>query len=179
MPSRPWLRPALRQGLRRIIDPPVTPEAPPAPCRECGLQYYRPFTSPPRRAASANQAKGTSGAPARLEPESGSGRSHLSSDPRVRTARGSSNATVLPRPWRSCGLWFPLTILTRRTCGFSWAWPPAGGPRSRAGGRKTSGATGRGHRGLPVHPDPPAGTGARAPGTGPGLLSEGGGPVGP
>ena len=65
----------------------VTPEAPPAPCRECGLQYYRPFTSPPRRAASANQAKGTSGAPARLEPESGSRRSHLSSDPRVRTAR--------------------------------------------------------------------------------------------
>ena len=89
-----------------------------------------------------------------------------------------SNATALPRRWRSCGPW-SRTIRTRRTCGFSWAWPPAGGPRNRDVGTRTARAPGRGHRGVPVHPDPPAGTGARAPGTGPGLLSEGGGPVGP
>ncbi len=79
-----------------------TPEAPPAACRDCGLPYYRPSATPAgpsvdapeaspaapsQNAISKNQQKGTSGAPARLEPEAASGRAHLSSDPRIRVAR--------------------------------------------------------------------------------------------
>ena len=67
-----------------------SPEAPPEACRECaGLPYYRPSAAAAAsgNAASENQQKGTSGAPPRLERESSSGRSHLSSDPRVNSAR--------------------------------------------------------------------------------------------
>ena len=72
-----------------------TPGAPPGACRDCGLRYYPPATTPSeaapaapsQRATSKNQPKGTSGGAARLERKSSSGLSHLSSDPRVRTAR--------------------------------------------------------------------------------------------
>ena len=42
---------------------------------------------PPQKAASKDQPKSTSGAPASIEPDAASSRSHLSSDPRVNTAR--------------------------------------------------------------------------------------------
>ena len=68
-----------------------SPEAPrPEACRECaGLPYYRPSAAAAAsgNAASENQQKGTSGAPPRLEREGSSKRSHLSSDPRVNSAR--------------------------------------------------------------------------------------------
>ena len=72
-----------------------TPGAPPGACRDCGLRYYPPATTPSeaapaapsQRATSKNQPKGTSGGAARLERKSSSGLSHLSSDPRVTTAR--------------------------------------------------------------------------------------------
>ena len=88
--------------------PAFTPGAPPAACQECGMQYFPPTPTPPegtsaeepaaeepaalgtvqpRKAASKKQPKGTSGGPARLEAEASAGGSHLSSDPRVRTAR--------------------------------------------------------------------------------------------
>ena len=60
---------------------------PPEPCRDCGLQYYRPGVAPSQKSVSKSEPKGTSGAPARLEPEGSSKRSHLSSDRRVRAAR--------------------------------------------------------------------------------------------
>ena len=74
--------------------------------------------------------------------------------------RESSIATqpFSPKPWRFCGRWFPRTIRTRQTCNSSWVWVPAGGPRKT--GLRTSngsGAPGRGHRGVPVHPDPATG----------------------
>ena len=68
----------------------VAPEAPPEVCRDCaGVQYYRPSAADAQsgKAASANQPRGTSGAPARLGPEASSGRTHLSADRRVNTAR--------------------------------------------------------------------------------------------
>ena len=87
-----------------------TSEAPPEACRDCaGVQYYRPsstldqstpLTPAPRlktSGASPNikqgrgPSKDTSGAPsnglAAAEAQASPGRSHLSSDPRVRTAR--------------------------------------------------------------------------------------------
>ena len=55
-----------------------TPEAPPAACRDCeGLQYYRPSAPLPAVSNAVPEAS----APA------SPGRSHLSSDPRIRTAR--------------------------------------------------------------------------------------------
>ena len=62
-----------------------TPQAPPGACLDCGLRYYPPAATP-ADAVPDDQPRGTSGAPARLEPEA-SARAHLSSDPRVRTAR--------------------------------------------------------------------------------------------
>ena len=64
----------------------VTPEAPPEACRDCGLRYYRPSAAPPD--APAPVASGTpsnvqSDVPVPAVP----GRSHLSTDPRVNTAR--------------------------------------------------------------------------------------------
>ena len=90
--------PALAASSDRDASPgtrPDTPSAlavekPPAACRDCeGLRYYRPTPAgaQPEKGASAKQPKGTSGGAVRLGPEAASGRSHLSSDPRVRTAR--------------------------------------------------------------------------------------------
>ena len=69
-----------------------TPEAPPGACRDCtGVQYYSPVRC--RRAVREAPAPRRSRRKARrahrlrLEPEGSSRRSHLSSDPRVRTAR--------------------------------------------------------------------------------------------
>ena len=114
------------------------------------------------------ESSGASGAPsngpADVPAPASPGGSHLSSDSRVNTAR------VLVERQRSCrGPGDPappwcLTIRTRRTCGFSSAWPQAGGHRPP--GLKTRNADrapGPGHRGVPVHPDPPARVGSRAP----------------
>ncbi len=81
----------------------LTPNTPPKACRDCGLQYFRPSTTqpegtsaeepaasdaaPPRKASAAKQPKATSGGPAELKTESPTEPSHLSSDPRVNTAR--------------------------------------------------------------------------------------------
>ncbi len=70
-------------------DTPSEVTSPPQACRDCaGVRYYRPAGVESRKAASARRPKGsTSGGPAQLETEAASGRLHLSSDPRVRTAR--------------------------------------------------------------------------------------------
>ena len=63
-----------------------TPEAPPKACRDCGLRYYRPpdvQSEAPAPAASSAPSKTPSDVPVSAVP----GRSHLSSDPRVKTAR--------------------------------------------------------------------------------------------
>ena len=60
------------------------PEAPPEACRDCGLQYYPPSaTQPDVSAASGVPSNG----PADVRAPASPGRSHLSSDPRVNTAR--------------------------------------------------------------------------------------------
>ena len=67
--------------------PPATSSAvasPPAACPDCGLPYFRPSVTPAEAPA---QPKATSGAPASIEPESSPRPSHLSSDPRLKTAR--------------------------------------------------------------------------------------------
>ena len=88
-----------RSGTQTDAPSEAASEAPPAPaalpeaCPDCGLPYYRPSTTKsnaaaaPEQAASEERPKATSGAPASIELESTSGRAHLSSDPRVRTAR--------------------------------------------------------------------------------------------
>ena len=59
----------------------LTPEAPPEACRDCGLQYFPPSaTQDPPVSAESNTS---SDVPAKASP----GRSHLSSDTRVSTAR--------------------------------------------------------------------------------------------
>ena len=65
-------------------SPSFAPEAPPEACRECGLQYYRPSVAPAEAPAPA-----ASNAPSDVQaPASPTFRpSHLSSDPRVKTAR--------------------------------------------------------------------------------------------
>lgn len=61
----------------------ATPEA----CRDCvGLRYFPPMKKH-EKAKTNGPSQGTSGGPARLESEGPSGRAHLSSDPRVATAR--------------------------------------------------------------------------------------------
>ena len=63
-----------------------TPGPPPGACRDCaGVQYFPPSATP--EAEPGKRPKGPSGAPARLGQEAASERAHLSSDPRVRTAR--------------------------------------------------------------------------------------------
>ena len=63
----------------------ATPEAPPEACRDCGLQYYPPSATqgPP---VSAESSGPSDTRPAVQAPPT-LGRSHLSSDPRVNTAR--------------------------------------------------------------------------------------------
>ena len=106
-------------------------------CRDCGgLRYYSssrhtigsPDRRPPRAARSGapSNAPSTSGAPASPGP------SHLSSDPRVNTARAlvqrNRFAEALEDPAATRRV---RSILTRRTFGFCWVWPPAGGPKTR------------------------------------------------
>ena len=63
----------------------LTPEAPPEACRDCGLQYFPPSATqdPPVSAESS----GPSDAPPAVQAPPTPGRSHLSSDPRISTAR--------------------------------------------------------------------------------------------
>ena len=67
------------------IPPAFAPEAPPEACRDCGMQYYPPSATqhPPVSAESSGPSNSQSAVQAPVSP----GRSHLSSDPRVRTAR--------------------------------------------------------------------------------------------
>ena len=61
-------------------------EAPPEACRDCGLQYFPPSAASPDAPAaksSASSSNTSSDVPAKTSP----GRSHLSSDPRISTAR--------------------------------------------------------------------------------------------
>ena len=62
-----------------------TPEKPPAVCRDCGMQYYPPSATqhPPVSAESSGPSNSQPAVQALPTP----GRSHLSSDPRVQTAR--------------------------------------------------------------------------------------------
>ena len=162
-------------------DRPDTPSAvtpPPDACRDCGLQYYPPAATPPEApapAASNSPSKTASDVPVSAVP----GRSHLSSDPRIRTARvlvqrnRFAQALAILRPLvpdhqDQTDVQFLLGLAANAV---------VTGTRCRRG--ETARATGRGHRGVPVHSDPPAGPGARAPGTRPGLLSQGGGCLGP
>ena len=117
----------------------LTPEAPPEACRDCGLPYFRPSATPSEAVSDAQPdtpAPAASGAPSNALRLTSAGPAHgctravapvLRS--RVNTARVLVERNRLPRPWLSCGPWL-RTIRTRRTCGFSWAWPPAGGPRN-------------------------------------------------
>ena len=131
-----------------------------------------------RKAASENQPAARPARPARLGQEAASERAHLSSDPRVQDRAGAGRTPALrrgpddpetPRSWK--------TVRTRRTCCFFWAWPPAGSPRS-AGLSRTKNASQllnvavAAFRSILIRRP---GSGARAPGTGPGLLSEAGG----
>ena len=67
------------------IPPAFAPEAPPEACRDCGMQYYPPSATqhPPVSAESSGPSNFQSAVQAPASP----GQSHLSSDPRVRTAR--------------------------------------------------------------------------------------------
>ena len=73
-------------GTQPVTPPASSPEAQPEACRECGLPYYRPSDAP-SETASDDQPEVTSDASTSIEAEAESGRSHLSSDPRVNTAR--------------------------------------------------------------------------------------------
>ncbi len=88
----------LPPALAESGDPGTRPDTPSAVavrtegCRECGLPYYRPSDTPSGapaqpKAASEDQPRATSGAQASIEPDASSRRSHLSSDPRVKSAR--------------------------------------------------------------------------------------------
>ena len=108
--------------------------------RDCDIIPFRypvrkpSAAQPATKAASEDQSKARP-VPAKSNRRPLSRRSHLSSDPRVNTARALvqrnrfAEALEILRP-------LARTIRTRRTCGFSWAWPPAGGPRSRSRGGK-------------------------------------------
>ena len=63
----------------------LTPEAPPEACRDCGLQYF-PLSSTQGPPVSAESSTPSDAQPAVQAPPT-PGRSHLSSDPRIRTAR--------------------------------------------------------------------------------------------
>ena len=63
-----------------------TPEAPPEACRDCGLPYFRPAATPTEATAPA-PSKTPSDVQVPVPPRAAPGRAHLSSDPRIRTAR--------------------------------------------------------------------------------------------
>ena len=111
----------------------------PRPSRDAGGPFVLPCRaggSPcPRRRMLHRHAPSDVQAPNPAAPGRSTCRPTPASIPRGR----SSKATGLPRPWRSCGPW-PRTTRTRRTCGFSWAWPPAGGPRNVAGSGTSNGS---------------------------------------
>ena len=152
----------------------VQPETPseavtPGPTPEVSSKAG-PEASEPAESSTQSNARPNVQAPA------SPGRSHLSSDPRVKTARALVErkrfveALEILRPLAASE--HPDQIDIR----FSSPGPVCqpGVSAIRARGRDTSRAPGRGDRRVPVHPDPRAGPRARAPGTGPGLLSEGG-----
>ena len=85
---------ASASGAQPETSSAFTPEAPPAACRDCGLQYYPASPAPlpavsnavPEASAPA-ASDAPSNVPTAAEAPASPGRSHLSSDPRVRTAR--------------------------------------------------------------------------------------------
>ena len=169
------LPPALAESgdLGTQPDTPSAVAVPTEGCRECGLPYYRPSDTPSEavaqpKAASEDQPKATSGAQASIEPDASSRRSHLSSDPRVKSARA---LVERERFAEALQILRPLAPDHRGSDGRAVSPGPGrqpGVPNVRSRGGDSARAAGRGHRGVPVHPDPPARTGARAPGTGPG-----------
>ena len=75
-------------GVQQHSPSALTPEAPPSACRDCGLPYFAPSSVPseaPAPAASSASSNGPSNV--RVQPPAAPGRSHLSSDQRVNTAR--------------------------------------------------------------------------------------------
>ena len=77
-------------GAQRDNPSAVAPEAPPEVCRDCGLQYYRPSDNPSEAMTPPNgRQEAPSNAPSdvRVPVPAAPGRSHLSSDSRVNTAR--------------------------------------------------------------------------------------------
>ena len=83
-------KPDVTPGVQLDHAPAFTPEAPPEACRDCGVQYYRPSSTPskatrevpvPTESGAPSNAPSTSGAPASPGP------SHLSADRRVNLAR--------------------------------------------------------------------------------------------
>ena len=169
--------------LRRIPRLLSRPEAPPKTCQECALQYYRPSAAPPDTSP-APPARPEAGAPSKTPSDvpvsAVPGRSHLSSDPRVKTARvlvqreRFAQALKILRPLAASD--HPDQTDVRFLMGLGAS---RGSQSSGLEDEIRPRAPGRSHLGVPVHPDPAAGTGARAPGTGPGLLFEGGGRPGP
>ena len=64
----------------------LTPEAPPEACRDCGLQYFPPSTTQDTPVSAQSSEPSDAHQPAVQAPPT-PGRSHLSSDPRISTAR--------------------------------------------------------------------------------------------
>ena len=157
-----------------------SPEAPrPEACRECaGLPYYRPSAAAAAsgNAASENQQKGTSGAPPRLEREGSSKRSHLSSDPRVNSARRLLKRNRFPEVLeilRPLATDHPDQTDVRFLLGLA----ASRGSQQSAGSRtrNASSSLNLAIACLPVHPDPPAWNFVRVrSGTGVGVFFQGG-----
>ena len=176
MPRQLWPRLGAATGTQPdTLSPLSTPEAPPEACRDCGMQYFRPSDTQSEAACAAGsllQRMIQAGAPVKCSgqmywsrPEAAvQGAPILSSDPARQRSPGSlvqhnrfAEALEILRPLG------PGPSRTSRTCCFllglaAIRWVP--GIRCR--GRATACVGGRSHRGVPVHPDPPAGTGACA-----------------
>ena len=81
-PDRAAPESAVASGSQPDTASAFTPESPPEACEECALPYYRPSAAPSKATAPAAPR-----APADVPVSAVPGRSHLSSDPRVNTAR--------------------------------------------------------------------------------------------
>ena len=127
------------------------------------VQYYRPSIrlrspTPSPRAKPGSQSKDhvrCSVGQYRTAPAA-SRRSHLSSDPRVNTARVLVERNRLPRPGDPAAAGPGPSGPDGRAVSPGPGRQP-GVPGTPGRGRATARAPGRGHRGVPVHPDPAAG----------------------
>ena len=95
MPRWPWLsqvtqrtQPDSSSAALPEARPESVSEASAEACRECGLPYFRPSATQSDPVADRHlDTPAQPNAPANIETEAASWRSHLSSDPRVNTAR--------------------------------------------------------------------------------------------